>query len=64
MKGTYKAKLSLEKLIVEHERKKIHVATLLKKQDSLMAQLEVLRDQAGQKFADGTENVSAIPENS
>jgi hypothetical protein len=31
LKGSYKARLSLEKLIVEHERKKLHINLLRKK---------------------------------
>jgi hypothetical protein len=34
LKGSYKAKLSLEKLIVEHERKKLHISLLRKKLES------------------------------
>ena len=40
LKGSYKAKLSLEKLIIEHERKKLHIQLLREKQDSIRTELE------------------------
>ena len=36
-KGSYKARLSLEKLIVEHQRKKLHILQLRKKIEGLEA---------------------------
>jgi hypothetical protein len=39
MKGSYKAKLSLEKLILEHERKKLHLSMLVEKQDKIREDL-------------------------
>jgi len=35
LKGSYKAKLSLEKLIVEHERKKLHLRFIREKLDKV-----------------------------
>ena len=40
LKGSYKAKLSLEKLIIEHERKKLHVRNLQSKYDKVKFELE------------------------
>lgn len=40
IKGSYKAKLSLEKLIIEHERKLVHVQNLQAKYDKVKAELE------------------------
>jgi len=40
IKGSYKARLSLEKLIVEHERKKLHIKLLRKKLEGFEAQLK------------------------
>jgi len=40
IKGSYKAKLSLEKLIIEHERKLVHVKNLQTKYDRAKNELE------------------------
>ena len=40
LKGSYKAKLSLEKLIIEHERKKIVLQLLRAKYDKIKSELE------------------------
>lgn len=50
LKGSYKAKLSLEKLIIEHERKKIHLAALKSKYDALKSELESIGSEAVTKI--------------
>ena len=52
MKGSYKAKLSLEKLIIEFERKKNQVQVLRAKQENLQRELTELQEVAGEvKYA-------------
>lgn len=51
LKGSYKAKLSLEKLIIEHERKKLHLQILQSKYDKVKAELEEI----------GSDFVSKVP---
>ena len=54
LKGSYKAKLSLEKLIVEHERKKLHLSTLNRKLDKIKSDLADLGSTALEKIPAGT----------
>lgn len=51
MKGGYKAKLALEKLIIDHERKSAQLANLYSRQTQIQQQLDVLRELAGTKTA-------------
>lgn len=53
LKGSYKAKLSLEKLIVEHERKKLHISLLRKKLESYEFMLKEIGSDIVQRDADG-----------
>jgi len=56
LKGGYKAKLSLEKLIVEHERKKVQLAAMYRKNEGLQKELGELRSSAGKKINVAEEN--------
>ena len=48
LKGSYKAKLSLEKLIIEFEKKRLQVKKLRTRQSRLRKQLTELRELAGE----------------
>ena len=60
IKGSYKARLSLEKLIVEHERKKLHIKLLRKKLEGIEAQLKEIGSDIVQRDADG--NIKILPQ--
>ena len=49
MKGSYKAKLSLDKLIVEHERKKLHLQKLMGKRADTLNELEKIGSDYGNR---------------
>ena len=49
LKGSYKAKLSLEKLIIEHERKKIHLEGINRKISKIQDELLSIGSTHGQK---------------
>jgi len=49
LKGSYKAKLSLEKLIVEHERKRLHLNILNKKLNKIKSDLDDLGSEIYEK---------------
>lgn len=49
LKGSYKAKLSLEKLIVEHERKSLHLNILHKKLKKIKSDLNDLGSEIYEK---------------
>ena len=62
-KGSYKAKLSLEKLIVEYERKKVQVEMIRDKQGKIMKELAELQAVAGEtKYAAESEDQCRILE--
>lgn len=60
LKGSYKAKLSLERLIIEHERKKLHLLNLRTKYEKVSAELSEIGHQADAKGA-LTWNLVAAP---
>jgi hypothetical protein len=47
LKGSYKARLSLDKLIVEHERKKLHLMKLTSKRADTLKELEKIGSDYG-----------------
>ena len=49
LKGGYKAKLALEKLILDHERKRALLSNLYSRQAVIQQQLDDLKEHAGTK---------------
>lgn len=49
IKSNYKAKLPLEKLIIEHEKKKTQLRELLEKRTALAGKIKTLWDRIGQR---------------
>jgi hypothetical protein len=62
LKGSYKARLSLEKLIVEHERKKLHLNLLRKKLENFESQLSEIGSDILQRDSDG--QIKILPQKS
>jgi hypothetical protein len=60
LKGSYKAKLSLEKLIVEHEKKKIHIRLLREKYDRIVKDLEEIGSDYCTKYLCGSDSKSNV----
>ena len=58
LKGSYKAKLSLEKLIVEHERKRLHLNNLNIKLDRVKYDLDAIGSEVISHLAPAVNNTS------